>query len=140
MFVNATSPKQAELEITPHVAVVVYLASLETQYRMRCVLRPIPAATVHASWQLRPDAPKRLDWLYDQTLPQSASVSDREQLLSLLDAVALPDPLVAPDQALGYFLEPLEIERLELDPNRGYADRRRYRQEGGDWVETVLVP
>lgn len=136
VFVNASSPKWPSME---RVAAVVFLASLAIQYRLDGGTEPVPAATVKASWQLRPDAPKRLDWLYEER-PQSSTVESREQLLADLAAVRYPDPPVAPDSARGLYLVPREIERLDLNQDSGIHDRRRWTLAEGEWRERVLVP
>ena len=136
VFVNASSPKWPAMD---RVAALVFLATLGIQYRLDCRTEPIPADTVHASWQLRPEMPKRLDWLYE-TRPQSSPLASREELLAELAAVPLPDPLVAPDSARGLYLAPLEVERLDVNHASGIHDRRRWSLTEGEWRERVLVP
>ena len=136
VFLNAASPKRRQLRQSNAVAVVVYLPSLAVQYRLRCALRPIPPAVVRASWQLRPDAAKRLDWLYDSH-PQGSPVESRERLFDLL---AGPVPDRAPDAAAGFHLAIDEVERLRLGTPDGVHDRRRYVRSAEGWREEVLVP
>ena len=138
VFVNATSPKFAHLD---RVSVVVWLPTVNVQYRMRCRTKPVPQATVAESWQLRPDPPKRMDWLYTLEQAQSSAVESREALLDILGGLDLPDPLLAPDTARGFFLEPELIDRLDLGMENGVHDRRRYLPGNpGGWLEQVLVP
>lgn len=139
VFVNATSPKTAEFATSATVAVMTYLPTLTVQYRLQCVLERMSAETVRAAWQMRPAVPKRMDWLYAEH-PQSSPVADRAALLDALDAAPLPEPLVAPESATGYFLDPVAVERLDLAGDGGVHDRRQYRYESQDWVETILVP
>ena len=139
IFVNATSPKVSEFARSPTVAAMTYLPSISVQYRLQCGLERMPAETVHAAWRMRPPVPKRMDWLYG-THPQSSPMPGRPALLKRLEALALPDPLVAPDSAVGYFLEPVTVERLDLASDSGVHDRRCYARAGQGWVETVLVP
>ena len=139
IFVNASSPKVGEFARSRTVAAMTYLPSLSVQYRLQCGLERMAAETVHAAWQMRPPVPKRMDWLYG-THPQSSPMPGRPALLGNLEALSLPDPLVAPDSAVGYFLEPATVERLDLASDGGVHDRRRYAWEGRSWVETVLVP
>ena len=138
VFVNATSPKFAHLD---RVSVVVWLPTVNVQYRLRCTTTPVPQATVQESWQLRPDPPKRMDWLYTTRQAQSTPVASRDELLKVLAGLELPEPLVAPDTARGLFLHPELIERLDLGMENGVHDRRRYRPGNpGGWIEEVLVP
>ena len=136
VFVNATSPKWPSMD---RVAAVLFLASLDIQYRLQCRTEPVAAETVQASWQLRPEIPKRLDWLYEER-PQSSVLASREQLLAELAAVPLPRPLVAPDSACGLYLVPEEVERLDVNHDSGVHDRRRWTRTEGEWREQVLVP
>ena len=139
VFVNDTSPKAGEFAQSGTVAVLTYLPSLTVQYRLQCALERMPPETVHAAWQMRPAVPKRMDWLY-AVRPQSSPVTDRAALLDALEAAPLPEPLVAPETAAGYFLEPVTVERLDLAGDGGVHDRRQYRREPPGWVETTLVP
>lgn len=140
VFGNRTSPKWSQLERGASVAVVVWLPALNLQYRLQCSTRPVPTEVVHASWQLRPAVPKRLDWYYTEHQPQGTPVTDRAALVKGLANVALPDPLVAPGTAGGLFLEPFTIDRLDLAQPDGIHDRRHFEWRAGQWLETVLVP
>lgn len=137
VFVNASSPK---FPFLGDVSVVVWLPSLNVQYRLSCTTEPIPGAVIAESWQLRPDPPKRMDWLYVHVQPQGSPIESRELLLQKLAAMALPEPLTAPDSARGFFLCPDRIERLDLNQDNGVHDRRRYTRGNPSWREEILVP
>ncbi len=136
IFLNRTSPKFRQIPQSATVAFVVYLPSLSVQYRLQGSLEPVPAAIVATNWQLRPPIPKRLDWLY-QDRPQSAPIDRRERLVQLLER---PDPAAAPDSALGYYLLPQTVERLDLAQPNGIHDRRRYTLGDQGWRQEILVP
>lgn len=136
LFFNASSPKAREIRQSATVAVLVYLPSLSLQYRLRARLADIPAATVHTQWRLRPDVPKRMDWLYEQRA-QSSPVESRDALVASL-GVDVPDR--APTSAIGFYLVPETVERLDLGQANGVHDRRRYTLQGERWTEQVLVP
>ena len=106
------------------------------QYRLRSRLASIPADIVAASWQLRPPVPKRMDWLYERH-PQGSMVASRQHLVELLDA-AVPD--TAPASAIGYYIVPELVERLDLRQDNGIHDRRLYAFENGAWTAEVRVP
>ena len=137
IFVNATSPKFQHLS---RVAVVVWLPSVNVQYRLTCTTEPVPRALVAESWLLRPEPPKRMDWFYTRVQPQSTPVPDRQHLLAHLAAMDLPEPLTAPESARGFYLLPSLVERLDLSQENGIHDRRRYTLGNPDWIEEVLVP
>lgn len=139
VFVNATSPKWPSLSRGP-VSALVWLPSLNVQYRLACRTDPVPDHLVHASWLLRPDPPKRMDWFYTHHTPQSSTVGSREELLSTLATLALPEPLTAPHTARGLYLHPHAIERLDLNQADGVHDRRSYRRDADIWIETTLAP
>ena len=136
VFVNATSPKWSSMG---HVAVMVYLASLGVQYRLECDTEPVPAETVKRHWRLRPDIPKRMDWLYERH-PQSSALNSRDELLEGLEAAPPHSPLNAPDSARGLYLIPHQVERLNVKHASGVHDRRRWQAVDGTWHPSVLVP
>ncbi|MFW6094163.1 MAG: pyridoxamine 5'-phosphate oxidase family protein [Pseudomonadota bacterium] len=140
VFLNETSPKWRQLQASASAAVVVWLPSLEVQYRLQCDTRPVVRTDVHESWKLRPDTPKRLDWFYTRVQPQSSPLSGRELLERHLSTLALREPLVAPRTAAGVYLEPFRIERLDLTMPDGLHDRRSFERHSRGWHETVLVP
>lgn len=140
VFCNRTSPKWRELEQSPTLAVVVLLPSLDLQYRLQCSTRPVDRSLLHASWSLRPDVPKRLDWFYTRVQPQSSTVDSRDTLLDGLNRLRLREPLTAPRTAAGLYLEPTWVERLDLAADDGVHDRRGYRRDAQGWRELVLVP
>lgn len=136
VFLNRTSAKHAQFAESATVAVLVYLPSVHAQYRLTCRLEAVPAAIVRARWGLRPTMAKRLDWLYERHA-QGTAVPSRAALADQLQA---PCPDVAPATAIGYYIEPLEVERLLLAQPDDIHDRRRYRRVEGGWVEETLVP
>lgn len=141
IFGNETSPKWRQMELSATLAVVVWLPSLDVQYRLQCETRPVPKPKVHESWQLRPDAPKRLDWFYTRVQAQSSAVSGRDELVEGVDGLRLREPLVAPRTSAGVFLEPVSVERLDLTTDSGIHHRVLYRhQAGGGWQAATLVP
>lgn len=136
VFLNRTSAKHAQLAESATVALLVYLPSVSAQYRLTCRLEDVPAAIVHARWAQRPTMVKRLDWLYERH-PQGTATPSRAALAEQLQA---PCPDVAPASAIGYYIDPLEVERLLLAQPDDIHDRRRYRRVEGGWVEETLVP
>jgi pyridoxamine 5'-phosphate oxidase len=141
IFVNATSPKNAQLQRSSKHAVLVYLASLGVQYRLTIRLEDVAPNVVHRNWRERPRIPKVMDWFYRRVHPQSSPMASRQQLLdayAALDA-ELPQSVEAPFDAVGYFLVVDEIERLELSGTQIHS-RQRHRRRGRSWSMTELVP
>ena len=137
LFFSATSPKWRQLEATESVALLVYLPSLEVQYRLQANWQPIPAATVHKHWQLRPDIPKRLDWLYELH-PQSTALERTKLTAALADDTRDEPPSTAPAGAMGIVIEPFEVERLQL--SKGIHERYLFTRLASSWTQQSLVP
>lgn len=140
VFGSETSPKWQEFNADASVAIVVWLPTLQLQYRLSCATEPVPKSIVHESWQLRPDAAKRLDWYYTKHHPQGTRLPHRNALLARLQSLDVPDPLVAPHTAAGLYLNPQAIDRLDLNQPDRVHDRRHFELVDGTWVEAVLVP
>ena len=139
IFINATSPKFEFVWQRP-VSILVWLPTLNVQYRLACDTEPVADEIVAASWLLRPPPPQRMDWLYTHSHPQSTPVASRQNLLETLEGLELPDPLSAPATARGLYLNPTLVERLDLGQENGVHDRREYRRHDSGWQEQVLVP
>jgi pyridoxine/pyridoxamine 5'-phosphate oxidase len=140
LFINSTSPMWKELSHTPRICIVTFFGTQNLQYRFDCELEEIPKQIVHDSWQMRPDAPKRMDWYYTRGKPQTSPIESRAELLEAVAAVDLPDPLVAPHTSRGLYLLPERIERLDLNQENGIHDRCEIRLNDGTWHATTLVP
>lgn len=138
IFINATSPKWPSLQET--ASVLTYWPSTQIQYRMWVRTSFVDADFVAESWQLRPDAPKRMDWYYTKHRAQSSDVESRASLLDEALSLELPEPLVAPASARGLLLHPQMVERLDLTQDNGIHDRVRYKLNGTEWSSTTLVP
>ncbi len=139
VFINATSPKFETMRAHP-IAVLIYLPTQQVQYRMRCTTSEVPANVIRASWPLRPETPKHLDWFYERVARQSTPVASREVLLGGLADLDLPEPLTVPPSARGLFLDPRRVERLDLSLAPEVHDRRRFERTDTGWTEVVLVP
>lgn len=139
VFINRTSPKWPQLINAP-VSLVVWLPTLQVQYRLSCRTEEIPQSLVHESWHLRPDAPKRMDWFYTLVAPQSSALGSRGELLDALADLDLTEPLTPPATAHGLYLHPEQVERLHLGQADGIHDRQQYRLQDGVWSVVTLVP
>ncbi len=136
IFANGTSPKAGEFGQSECVSVLVWLPSLGVQYRIACQLEAMDPDIVRESWQLRPLSAKRFDWLYER-VPQGSAVADRETLLARL---AQMESATAPVNALGFFLDPVRVDRLALDNESGVHDRRLFEREADGWSRQLLIP
>ena len=137
IFVNQTSPKINQFNQSRLVTIVTYFDSLSLQYRIRCSLEMISPSIVHASWLLRPSAPKRMDWLYEN-FPQSSAIDSRKTLLTIFDETQVEEK--APGSARGFFINPESIERLDLNQSNGIHMRQLFEKSGAGWKSTTLLP
>lgn len=138
IFANGSSPKCQQIDNSSTVTILIYLESIGVQYRIQTKLSPIDTELVHEFWQKRPDVSKKLDYLYE-TFPQSSTVGNREQLLSLLEE--MPVPRVAPMTAKGFYIEPVHsVERLLLDQSDGLHVRTLFQRVEDSWRAQHLVP
>lgn len=135
LFFSARAPKWQELKARPTCSVQLYLPSIQVQYRLRAGWEKIASELVQSSWTLRPDTPKKLDWLYEHQ-PQS-SVIARAELLEQLGETQ-PVPGHAPAAAMGVYLNPLSIERLQL--NTGVHERERWTLRAASTPDTPDTP
>ena len=138
LFFNALSPKWSEQHHSRQLAIMIYLPSIEVQYRLRATTTLIPDAIVHASWRQRPQTARQLDWYYAQYVPQSRALQDRAQFLEVLEKTDPQTLTEAPPTAMGVYLAVSEVDRLELANDRPHR-RVRYRQADG-WQCQELVP
>lgn len=137
IYINASSPKWQQCQ--GRVTIQTWWPSVQIQYRMVVNCQPLAADHIANSWQLRPDVPKRMDWLYEQW-PQGSAVTSREDLLQRLDETVIPEPLVAPYGARGLLLIPEKIERLNLNQSDGVHDRTCCQLQEGNWHKQTLIP
>ncbi len=138
LFMNATSPKFQQLDAG--ASICMYMPSIQVQYRAQVDLVPIDPALIAESWQLRPRMPKVLDWFYTHRQVQSSTVSSREALQAAIAEFPLPEPLIAPDTARGFYLELHDIERLDLAQPDGLHNRNRWVKNESRWVLSTLLP
>lgn len=139
VFVNTTSPKWESLQSGP-VSIVVWLPTLQLQYRLVCETEVMPQALVHESWHARPEPPKRMDWFYTRIQAQSSPIGDRERLLAAFESLAAPEPLTPPETAHGLYLHPNMLERLHLGQDNGVHDRQHFSRHQTGWRVQTLVP
>jgi pyridoxamine 5'-phosphate oxidase len=139
LFMNTTSPKHAQLSTAP-ASLCLYLPSIQVQYRAHVDLEPIDASIIAESWHLRPAMPKVLEWFYTGMQSQSTAVPSRSALKDAITAMPLPEQLVAPATACGFWLNVLEMERLDLAQTDGLHDRRRFSRHTDGWSEVTLLP
>ena len=137
VFFNATSPKFEQIRESNTVEVLLWYPSVQIQYRLRCAMQPIPSDIVHDQWQNKPDITRRVDQAY-AVHAQSSQIPDRNHLQELVRTQATTQ--VAPDSVIGFFLEILEIDRLNLATDEGIHLREKYLSTPDGWERQTLMP
>ncbi len=138
IFINKSSPKWDELK--NGIALQTYWTSTQIQYRMSVSTKQIDKAVINDSWQLRPDIPKKMDWIYQSGFPQSSRVESLDQIRSEIRKMTEVENLTATENAIGLILQPLTIERLSLDTADGIHDRKLFEWSKEEWSENQLMP
>ena len=137
IFCSATSEKNQHFRRSYEVALVIWLPSVQVQWRLDALIAPIPAAVVASFWANKPEATKRLDALYGER-GQGSAVVDRDLLLAEYEQHEVPQS--APANAIGFYLEPYRAERLDLNSGEAIHRRQRFERVEGDWLASELVP
>lgn len=138
LFYNRTSSKHVELmNGGQRGSLLVFLPSIGVQYRIESRFEAIPRLVLEEHWQLKPDAAKRMDSIYERH-PQSTVIDDFASFETLF-AATVP-PRKSPRNGYGVFVVPAVVERLELRPDPHMHDRKIYRREANDWRVQQLVP
>ena len=138
IFINKSSPKWEELN--NGVALQTYWASTQIQYRMSVSTKPIDKEIINQSWQLRPEIPKKMDWIYENGFPQSSEVTSLDQIRTETGKITEIENLAATENATGLILTPQKIERLSLDTPDGIHDRKLFIYTKERWSESQLMP
>lgn len=137
VFFNATSPKFEQIRKSKTVEVLLWYSSVQIQYRLRCALQPVPSGILHDQWQNKPDISRRVDQAY-AVHAQSSPIPDRKHLQELVRRQVATQ--VAPDSVIGFFLEILEMDRLNLATEEGLHLRERYLSTSDGWKRQTLMP
>lgn len=138
IFLNKSSPKWNEIK--NGIALQTYWASTQVQYRMSVSTRPVNQKIINESWQLRPDIPKKMDWIYQNGFPQSTEVDSLGQIRNETKKISSVEQLTATKNATGLILIPHKIERLSLDTLDGIHDRKLYIETEEGWSESQIMP
>ncbi len=138
LFYNRTSTKHVELMNQSHRgSLLIFLPSVGVQYRLESRFEEIPREVIEEHWQLKPDAAKRMDSIYERH-PQSTVIDDFAAFETLFAATA--PPRKSPRNGGGVFVVPDVIERLELHTDPQMHDRRVFSRNGDGWRVHQLVP
>lgn len=138
LFYSRSSAKHVELMNNEHCAsLLVFLPSIAVQYRIESRFEDIPKSVLEEHWQLKPNAAKRMDSIYERH-PQSTVIENFETFETLF-AATVP-PRKSPANGCGVFLVPEVVERLELRADPHMHDRKLFKRRDDGWQLRHLVP
>lgn len=138
VFYSASSAKHRELLESEFTAsLLVFLPTIGMQFRITANLAQIDSALVAESWQMKPNAAKRMDALY-RKFPQSTVIGDLDEF-EIAFAASVP-PTQSPRHGVGYFIRPKKVECLELRTDPNMHVRTLYELVNGEWRSKRLVP
>ena len=137
IFLNSTSPKYSQLHNSDTVELVVYLPTLQIQYRLRARIQQIPTTIVRRQWKNKKTIPRVVDHLYSE-VEQSSKIASRDWLVTLVQSQVAP--MEAPETAIGFYLIIFEVERLVLLTEEGVHQRVKSLRTEDGWSSTTLMP
>lgn len=145
LFINETSPKWQLLEAGCHYELLLWYPSLQRQFRVQGQSVALDKSIVASNWQNKPQASKRLDFVYGSGIPQSSTIPSRNYLIQKIETVAASTEIegetqLAPDNASGVRLIADEIEMLDLNSSDRIHLRERYTLKNGVWQTQTLMP
>ena len=138
LFYSKSSAKHPEIATNGNRgSLLVVLPSVGVQYRIDARFEEITRSVIESHWQLKPDASKRMDAIYERH-PQSTVIDDFDAFETLFAATA--PPRQRPPNGVGVFVIPELVERLELLADPQMHERKIYKRLGDEWKMQPLVP
>ena len=138
VFYSQSSSKHGELlNSRNRASLLIFLPSIGVQYRVDAKLTKVPRDIVEQHWQLKPNAAKRMDAIYER-LPQSAVVDDFAAFMTIY--LGTVPPRKAPLNGTGCYVEATSIERLRLRTDPEFHERALFRLGKRGWEGKWLVP
>lgn len=143
LFINKTSHKWQVIQANDHAEALVWLPSVQRQYRVTGRIEELGREVIESNWHRRPVGSKYLDYSYERLAPQSSELEDRNTLVQFVRGMRDEldeDDMSTPGQAAGILLRATGVECLDLNSPERLHDRNRYTLENGSWQKTVLMP
>lgn len=140
-FTNYQSRKAHEMDLHPHVALVILWKELERQIRIEGIVTKLPFERSQAYFQSRPRESQIGAW----ASPQSQIIPDRsgleQEVVKISERFENIDPLPCPEFWGGYIVSPFAIEFWQGRPDRLH-DRFLFRrnEKGENWSVNRLAP
>ncbi|MBL6690858.1 MAG: pyridoxamine 5'-phosphate oxidase family protein [Pseudomonadales bacterium] len=143
LFINKTSHKWQIIQSNECAEALVWLPSVQRQYRVSGRIEELGREVIESNWHRRPVGSKYLDYSYERLAPQSSELEARDSLVQFVRGLKDEideDDMSTPEQAAGILLRANAVECLDLNSPERLHDRNRYTLENGSWQQTVLMP
>ena len=144
LLLNERSPKWRQIEASGQCSLTILWSSVERQYRVYGMLRPMRAERLRFWWERKVLGSRLLEHYYEVYAAQSEPVASREQFLQGIaelgrrysDAASVPPPA----GLRGVCLWPTEIDVWHGSPADRLHDRRLFTRTESGWTVQTLVP
>jgi len=137
-YTNLTSPKAAQLRLTPYAALCFYWMPLGKQVRIRGAVEQTTDAEADAYFATRPRQSRLGAWASKQSRPLEGAMALEKRVAKYV-ARYLFGPVPRPEFWSGFRVLPEEIEFWLKQPYRLH-DRVLYTKTGSDWMRQRLYP
>ena len=144
LLLNELSPKWRQIEESGQCSLTILWSSVERQYRVYGMLRPMRAERLRFWWERKALGSRLLEHYYEAYKAQSEPVASREEFLQGIaelgrrypDAASVPPP----GGLRGVCLWPTEVDVWHGSPADRLHDRRLFTRTESGWTVQTLVP
>jgi pyridoxine/pyridoxamine 5'-phosphate oxidase len=151
IYINASSPKWAQLEASTSFELLIFWPALMQQYRVRGEYSAIPDKIMEEHWSHKPYDSKILDHYYHHYQAQTSVLESRDSLLHGIQALKNTYPQASdipfPENVKGVSIKANYIEAWGSSntdaintTQMGLHERTLYELSKGKWKQQVLVP
>ena len=137
-FTNTLSPKGAEIEANPQVALCFYWRAIGRQIRIAGRAEPVTAAEADAYFATRPRGSQVGAWASEQSRTVDARAT-LERRVAEIDAHYANEDVPRPPHWSGYRVVPARIE-FWVERRDRLHDRELFERDGEGWRASRLQP
>lgn len=144
VFVNNTSEKWRQLQISRRCEMLVFWPTLMQQYRIRGKWQEIPLSAMKTHWAKKPYDSKLLDHFYAESGSQTSIIPSRTVLLEGIERLKQRYPNAGdvpfPGNARGLAINANYMEIWHGSETDRLHHRLRYLLTEEGWSKEILVP
>lgn len=137
-YTNLTSPKAAQLHLTPYAALCFYWMPLEKQVRIRGPVEDVDPAEADAYFATRPRQSRLGAWASKQSQPVEAPMALERRVARYVARYPF-GPVPRPEFWSGFRVKPEVIEFWLKQPYRLH-DRACFTKTSSGWIRRRLYP